>query len=493
MSEENEKRFDAEHQHHEKASSQTGTPVQDSNVNGRRGEERRLLVKQDALILPLTALLYLSAYLDRGNVGNARLQGLQATVLGGSDTKFSIVLMCFYITYITFSIPGTLLAKAIMPSLSIAMGCFIWSVAAASMAGTTNFASVVVCRLFIGIGEGINAVALYYSMWYKKDEISKRLALFIGAGVLSGAFGGLIAYGVAHIHHPAIASWRILFLIEGIPSFVLAICVVLFLPSRPSSSRYLSPAQRELAMTRLDEDSLGGEAHNGIDWTGVKRALTCPWSYVLSVAYSCMNCTLGSVSGFLPTIIKTMGYSNADAQLFTVPPYAVALVFMTLTSTASDKVRSRGPFVALVFSLSALGWLILLVVETNQRARYFATFLTVIGGYAAIPLIMSWVSNNTGSESQRATSLGMLNSVGQCLSIAASFLFPSSEGPGWKKGFGTNLALNLLAVVLALGLSAYFRRENKRRDEVEGGQPIDGKVLDVVRMHDLAPGFRYTP
>lgn len=101
----------------------------------------------------------------------------------------------FYITYIVFSIPGTLLAKAILPSYSIAIGALLWSISAASMAGTKSFAGVIVCRLFIGLGEALfgQAVTLHYSLWYKKDEISKRLALFIGAGVLAGAFGGLIA------------------------------------------------------------------------------------------------------------------------------------------------------------------------------------------------------------------------------------------------------------------------------------------------------------
>jgi hypothetical protein len=99
-----------------------------------------------------------------------------------------------------------------------------------------------------------------------------------------------------------------------------------------------------------------------------------------------MNLTLGSVSGFLPTIIKSLGYSNADAQLYTVPPYAVALVFMTFVSAISDRMKSRGPFIILVFTISSVGWIILLTVVRNQHARYFATFCVVIGGYAAIPL-----------------------------------------------------------------------------------------------------------
>jgi MFS family permease len=80
------------------------------------------------------------------------------------------------------------------------------------MAGAHSFGSIIVCRLFIGVGEALfgQAVTFHYSLWYKKDEISKRLALFIGAGVLAGAFGGLIAYGVAHIK-TGIDHWRILY------------------------------------------------------------------------------------------------------------------------------------------------------------------------------------------------------------------------------------------------------------------------------------------
>lgn len=163
------------------------------------------------------------------------------------------------------------------------------------MAGCTSFASIVVCRLFIGLGESIfgQAVVLHYSLWvchcqsftdlqYKKDEIATRLSMFIGAGVLAGAFGGLIAYGVALIQ-TQLAHWRILFMIEGLPSILLGICVVLFLPSRPSRSRYLHEEERELEFQRLRSQNLD-EGDDGIDWSGVRRAFTDWKSYVVTVS-----------------------------------------------------------------------------------------------------------------------------------------------------------------------------------------------------------------
>lgn len=452
--------------------------------------ERKLVTKLDKIILPFTALLYLSAYLDRGNLGNAKLQGLKSQLLGNNDIKFSVVLCAFYITYIVFSIPGTLLSRRITPSTSMALGAMIWSIAASAMAGAHNYPSLIICRLFIGIGEALfgQTVSFYFSLWYKKNEVSKRIAIYIGAGTLAGAFGGLIAFGVSNIDSSTLATWRILFLIEGLPSLILAIALFFCLPTKPEKTKYLNEVERELLLNRLKQDGLH-ESSNKIDWHGVRRAFTDWKTYVISVLYSCMNLTLGSVSGFLPTIVSSLGYSAASAQLHTVPPYAVALVFMISLSTISDRLSSRGFPITIVFSVSSIGWLILLLVENNQHVRYFATFCVVIGGYAAIPLIIGWVSNNTPNQSQRAVSLGMLNTVGQCLSIVAAFIFPESEKPGWKTGFGTNLAFNLLAILISLCMTVYYRLENRKRDQ----QNLVVVEKSVDSDYDLSPSFRYVP
>lgn len=113
------------------------------------------------------------------------------------------------------------MAKAINPSWSIAAGALIWSIAATSQAGASNPAGLYVSRLFVGIGESMfgQAMAFHLSLWYTKKDLAKRVGLFISAGALSGAFGGLISYGVASIKNTSIAQWRILFLIEGCVSY----------------------------------------------------------------------------------------------------------------------------------------------------------------------------------------------------------------------------------------------------------------------------------
>ena len=358
-------------------------------------------------------------------------------------------------------------------------------------------------------------MAFHLSMWYTKHDLAKRIGFFISAGAVSGAFGGLIAYGVSSIKHSKIDKWRILFLIEGCPSVLLAICVALFMPNRPETSRYLNEDERTLCLTRLNAQNLQ-ETNHGIDWRGVIRCLTDWKTYVVSIMYSCMNLTLGSVTGFLPTIVQSgFGFTAARAQLMTVPPYAVALVVMLLITAYSDRQQTRGVPVMIPFTLGIIGWAILLAVpaahmtHSESSARYFACICIVTAGYCNIPLIMgtsttalltalpltpsAWQSSNTGNQSQRATSLGMLNTVGQCLSVAASFLFPTKEKPSFHKGVTVNLTFQCLGLVLAICMTLYYRWENRRRDRVEGGRPPKGAPLDVIEKHDLAPGFRYVP
>ncbi|GHJ88854.1 hypothetical protein NliqN6_5256 [Naganishia liquefaciens] len=461
--------------------------------------EKKLLRKLDVIILPLAALLYLSAYLDRGNLGNARLQGLQKEVLDNDSDKYSLALACFYITYIVLSIPGTLLAKQINPSTAISIGALIWSIAATCQAAIQNPAGLYVCRLFVGVGESMfgQSMTLYFSIWYLKGEIAKRVSLFIGAGVVAGSLGGLIAFGVSSINHSSIDKWRILFLVEGLPSLVLAIVVFLFLPSRPQVSRYLNEDERTVCITRLNREN-NHEVNAGIDWRGVRRAFTDWKVYVLAVMYSCMNLTLGSVSGFLPTIIKGLGYTEARAQLFTVPPYAVALVVMVSLAAVSDKLRTRGIPAASVFVIGIVGWVLLLTISpvkpsaSHLHIRYFGCICIVTAGYCAIPIIMSWQASSSPNQSQRAVALGMLNTIGQCLSVLASYSFPTSQGPKFTKGITLNIAFQAFGFALALAMSAYFRWENKRRDRVEGPR-AEGERLNVIEEFDLAPGFRYTP
>jgi MFS family permease len=133
-----------------------------------------------------------------------------------------------------FSIPGTLLSKQINPSTAISIGALVWSIAATCQAATTNPAGLYVCRLFVGLGEAMfgQSMSLYFAFWYRKNEIAKRISFFIGAGVVAGAFGGLLAFGVSSIEHSKIAKWRVSRFTSQDP---FAFCLTFLFPRRSCS------------------------------------------------------------------------------------------------------------------------------------------------------------------------------------------------------------------------------------------------------------------
>ncbi|OZJ03566.1 hypothetical protein BZG36_03097 [Bifiguratus adelaidae] len=336
-----------------------------------RKAERKLVRKLDMVILPLTMCMYLSAYLDRGNMGNARLQGLQTEVLDNDDIKYDVCLASFYIAYIIFNIPGNMMAKFLPPAAALSIACLIWGIAATCQASVTSYAGLVVCRLFIGIGEagfGPTVPLTTRDYWYKRNEIATRISLFIGCGALAGTFGGLIAYGVDIIKGASLSDWRILFLIEGLPTVLLALVVFFCLPDRPETSKFITEEERTIANTRLNSQGLA-EGPRNFHWPSLRHALTDYKNWMMACMYLGINLTLGSISGFLPTIIKTMGYSSVNAQLYTVPPYAVALVYMTIVSNISDRLKIRGLFVFMNGMVAAIGFIILITVQQNQGVR----------------------------------------------------------------------------------------------------------------------------
>ncbi|KAL4067018.1 major facilitator superfamily domain-containing protein [Scleroderma yunnanense] len=458
-------------------------------------KERRLLRKLDRRILPLTCLLYLFAYLDRSNLGNARLQGLPDDVFGGDPTgiMFDSVNSAFYITYILCQVPWTVLSKYYSPRLWIGCSAILWGLCSTFMSTANTFSQLVVARLMLGVFEAAfgPSVVLYFSFYYTKKEYGTRVAYWFGFAAVAGAFGGLLAYGI-HLTEVSIPHWRLLFLAEGLPTVLLGIICLFLLPDRPESTEFLTPAERKLAIERVNRGT-SSDFGAVVNYRHVLAAFVDWRVYVAGIIYFGLNCALGSLSAFLPTIISTMGFGSiALSQLMVVPPYAAAGLFLVITSYISDKIRSRGLFIVAGCTFGGVGYLILLGVTHNQYVRYFSTFCVAIGTYTSIALVLAWFTHNLGSETKRATGMPLFGAIGQCGSILGSHLYPLTEGPAYTRGFGISSSLLFLAAACALMLSASYRWENKLRDERYGEPELDERV-DTSELADKAPSFRYMP
>jgi len=457
-------------------------------------DERKLVAKLDRRILPIICLAYLFEFLDRSNLGNARLQGLPQDTLHGDPTGklFDWVTSTFYFSFVLCQVPMSLISKVFAPSLwlgSIAIG---WGTCSTLMATAFNFTGLIFARIGLGVFEAGFApmIPFYLSIWYTKDELGLRVAHWFGFAAVSGAFGGLVAFGIQHAH-ASVANWRLLFIIEGIPSALMGFVALAFLPDRPDMTKFLNEDERKIAVARMNR-GVSGDKGLVVNRSQISAAFTDWRVYAGGVIYFGMNCALAATSAFLPTIIKTFGFTNANAQLLTVPPYAVAAVVLTTLSYASDRIQSRGLFIASSSAFGGVGYLILLIVKSNVHARYFATFCITSGTYTTIGLVIAWYGHNLGSETKRAAGIPLYMAIGQCGSILGSHIFPATEGPRYIKGFAISASLEFLAAICAVVLSVSYRRDNKTRDRLYG-IPVLNERVDMSELADKAPSFRYLP
>lgn len=158
-------------------------------------DKKKLIRKIDFRLLLTLVVMYGLACLDRTNIGNARLAGLENN-LGLYGNQFQLSLAVFYIGYVLFEIPSNMVIKKFTPSKWIPALMVVWSVVICCMAAVKDFSELIATRLLLGIAEsGFTPGAFFLmSMWYKRSQCAVRFSLFFSGSVLSGAFGGLLAY-----------------------------------------------------------------------------------------------------------------------------------------------------------------------------------------------------------------------------------------------------------------------------------------------------------
>ncbi|KAL9596632.1 MAG: hypothetical protein Q9219_005669 [cf. Caloplaca sp. 3 TL-2023] len=212
----------------------------------------------DMRVIPWLFGIWLLAFIDRSNIGNARIDGL-ANDLKLDGNKFNIALTVFYIPYVLVDVPSNWVVKFFganyyLPSLLIA-----WGIVGMCTGFVKNYGGLLACRFFLGLCEGglLGGMILYLSMFYRRHELLFRIGMFYCAAPLSGAFGGLLATGLAEIHHNGYNRWPWIFIVEGVITIAYGLVVIFFLPATPSHAKFLTDAEREAAVHRMTIDAHG--------------------------------------------------------------------------------------------------------------------------------------------------------------------------------------------------------------------------------------------
>lgn len=312
----------------------------------KRHIDRKLLWKLDLTLIPWLTLLYLTSFLDRTNIGNAKIDGLQED-LHMTSNQYNDTLTIFFISYSIFEPLTQVLLKKFRPSIFLPVIMVLWGICMTCMGLVHNFSGLMAARWFLGLAEAglFPGVNYYLSCWYRRSEFGIRAAIFFSAAALAGSFGGLLAAAIVNMDGVGgKPGWAWIFILEGLFTVIIGFLSFWMVHDFPDEAKFLSEDDRRRVIRRLKLDQQSSAEHEEFKldylWASLKDWKT--WTGM--VIYMGCDASLYSFSLFLPTIIQQMGYSKVHTQLLSVPPYAVAAVATISIGFIADRTRKRGRF-----------------------------------------------------------------------------------------------------------------------------------------------------
>ncbi|KAI1763163.1 MFS general substrate transporter [Hypoxylon sp. FL1150] len=453
-------------------------------------QEARVVRKLDWNLMTIFFVLYMLAFLDRGNIGNAKLAGLPTDLglnNGNGYNSYQWLVNIFYITYIVFEF-GVLLWKVFPPHIVGTFVVFGWGLMATVQAAVQNWGSLMALRFLLGALEACYGPGIIFllSFFYLRHEIGFRCGIFASAAPLASTFAGALAYGITS-GHSHLANWRLLFLVEGLPTVAMAVVAFFFIPDSPEKARFLTDDEKDIVRSRVIRQ-VGTNADDRIGGFKLKDAI--PFvkdlkAWICAVMYFCGNVTYGSLPLFLPTILEDMGYTAIDAQGLSAPPSFLAFLCALVTTWIADKTQQRCYVIAFTSIVGAIGYVVLATVET-VGVRYFATFLASAGVFSTIPNILGLTLNNQGSDARRGMSIVLINLIGQCGPFVGNNVFTSNTAPRYTKGMAVCAAFMFFSAILALSQRYLLSWENSKLDSQYGAATQSNS--DDLRMDNRATG-----
>jgi MFS family permease len=419
-----------------------------SVMNSDASFEAKTYHKVDVRLLPFLFLCYILAYLDRVNVGFAKLQMLKDLSL--SDAAFATGAGIFFIGYFFFEVPSNVLLKKFGARMWIARIMISWGVISACMIFVKGAWSFYAMRFLLGLAEAgfFPGVIFYLTLWYPSRHRSMRTAWFVAAIAVSGVIGNPISGWIMDTLTGAmnLAGWQWLFLSEGVPSVIVGLWVIYYLDSSIDEAKWLTPEEKALLANNLAAEDQHKTEHK------LKDAFTSSKVWVLCAIYFTLMIGLYGIAFWLPTIVKAFGIKGyLGVGLITAIPYGVAVIGMIILSHHSDKTGERRLHYVANVTAGAIGLILSGMFASNPVLAIIFLSIGTLGVIGSMPLFWPLPSAFLAGTAA-AAGIGIVNSVGNL----GGYFGPNI--PVWAKAVSSDksAALYIIAGILLIGAFLTF-------------------------------------
>jgi D-galactonate transporter len=374
------------------------------------GEVEAVYSKIAKRIIPVLILLFVMAWMDRVNVGFARLQMLAD--LGFSEAVFGFGAGIFYFGYLLFEIPSNLLLQRIGARKTLARIALLWGVTSIAMMFVKTATQFYILRFMLGAFEAglYPGVILYLTYWFPDRHRAKMTGLFMtsipAAGIVGGPISGWIMGAMGG--QAGLANWQWLFLLEGIPPIIMALVTLATVADTPRDAWWLTEKEKQLVLADLQAD----HGHAGPRMHGFGEALRTTRVWLLTLIYFCLVSANPTFGFWGPTIISEMGVrSNVTIGLLSAVPYVAAMICLVMVGRSSDRWLERRYHCALSCLAAALG-LVLIEVLANTPALAFAALVLGVAGVLSAFSPFWQMPTTLLAGSAAAGGIALINSIG---------------------------------------------------------------------------------
>ncbi|MBV8417917.1 MAG: MFS transporter [Verrucomicrobia bacterium] len=394
--------------------------------------------------IPLLFLCYIAAYLDRVNVGFAKLQ-MQADVVDISDSVFGFGAGIFFLGYFIFEVPSNVLMEKVGARLWIARIMITWGIISCAMIFVNSKWVFYGLRLLLGLAEAgfFPGIILYLTYWFPSRRRGRAVALFMLAIALTGVIGGPLSGWILQACNgvAGLRGWQMLFLLEGIPSILLGLLIPFLLANRVRSAHWLNDEEKQL----LEENLKAEEAHK--KHLPLLRVFFDPKLLLFSLVYFCCVMGLYGTGFWIPQLIKNTGVKDPlYVGLLTAIPYGFGAIAMLVFGRSSDRYGERRWHFAVASILGAVGIVISNLFRQDTLIAMIGLTLATIGILAAFPVFWP-MPTAVLAGTAAAAGIAWINSLGNL----AGFFGPSIVGWFADLTKRSDYGLYVIAGILVLG------------------------------------------
>ncbi|KAK0701154.1 major facilitator superfamily domain-containing protein [Apiosordaria backusii] len=430
-------------------------------------EERHVLRRIDTRILPLLLGAYFFQQLDKSSLSYVSIFGIteDAKLVGQQYSWLGSIL---YIAQLVMQPLAAFILVKFPNGKVIAGAIFLWGTSQAIMAACTTFPSLLGLRFILGSFEAMIAPSCIAvtQMWWRRSEQTLRTSYWNAMNGITAIVGSLFTYGLGHIESEVMFKYQIIFLFCGLLTVVYAGVVLTFMPDSPMEAKYLTEREKVIAVERLRANQMGvssGKWRWDHVWESLLDLKTWCW-FVIIVAIS------GGIGTFGSLIVKSFGYTKFEAILFNIPFGAIQFIVIIASGWVATRFKHKGLTIAGVCVLPIVGTIIMLTVPREQKGVLLFGYYLVSCMAAITPLIYAWQAQNTGGDTKKKCTSGMVF-IGMCTgNIIGPLLYSVDHAPLYRPGLISNLIMLVLVAALAILIPFYLmflnRRHAKRREEL---------------------------